>query len=193
MPSLSRVGVSRKIEDEDDRKRLKRCLLIPASAQGTRLHRPHCRRRTAKRPNSNATWNTCCDSGKRSRGESRSTTEPGVIYEESDLIIRTIRDIYSDDIDQILVDEPESYREGSRLSPYGDAASRRSSETVRQQLAAVSQVQVGEGNHQDQSAPGPASRGRIDRHRSHRSLGGDRCQQRQLSWRTIRPKRTHFA
>ncbi len=27
MPSLMRVGVSRKIEDEDDRKRLKRCML----------------------------------------------------------------------------------------------------------------------------------------------------------------------
>ncbi len=32
-----------------------------------------------------------------------------MIYEESDLIIRTIRDIYSDDIDQILIDEKESY------------------------------------------------------------------------------------
>ncbi len=35
--------------------------------------------------------------------------EPGVIYEESDLIIRTIRDIYNEDIDQILIDEKESF------------------------------------------------------------------------------------
>ncbi len=39
----------------------------------------------------------------------KGTSEPGVIYEESDLIIRTIRDIYSDDIDVILVDEQESF------------------------------------------------------------------------------------
>ncbi|MEM6365300.1 MAG: ribonuclease E/G, partial [Planctomycetota bacterium] len=36
-------------------------------------------------------------------------SEPGEIYAENDLIIRTIRDIYSDEIDQILIDEKESY------------------------------------------------------------------------------------
>ncbi len=39
----------------------------------------------------------------------QTTTEPGEIFEESDLIIRTIRDIFSDGIDQILIDQPESY------------------------------------------------------------------------------------
>ena len=39
----------------------------------------------------------------------KTTTEPGEIFEESDLIIRTIRDIFSDEIDQILIDQPESF------------------------------------------------------------------------------------
>ena len=39
----------------------------------------------------------------------KETDKPGEIYAESDLIIRTIRDIFSDEIDQILIDEKESY------------------------------------------------------------------------------------
>jgi ribonuclease E len=38
-----------------------------------------------------------------------STTEPGPIYEESDMIIKTIRDILSSDIDVIYIDEKVAY------------------------------------------------------------------------------------
>ena len=54
-----------------------------------------------------------------------------MIYEESDLIIRTIRDIYSDDIDQILIDEPESFEKARDFFEDGHAARRRSFEAVR--------------------------------------------------------------
>jgi ribonuclease E len=36
-------------------------------------------------------------------------SEPQVIYEESDMIIRTIRDIFTADIDAIQIDHPEAY------------------------------------------------------------------------------------
>ena len=48
----------------------------------------------------------------------KTSNQPGVIYEESDLIIRTIRDIFSDDIDQILIDEPEVIRKGETSSKW---------------------------------------------------------------------------
>ena len=34
---------------------------------------------------------------------------PGGLYEESDIVIRTIRDIFSSDIDAIQIDEPQAY------------------------------------------------------------------------------------
>ncbi|TWT82394.1 Ribonuclease E [Planctomycetes bacterium CA13] len=108
MPALGRVGVSRKIEDDDDRKRLKRCLLSlnPPKGLGFIV-------RTAGAGRSETElqrdleyllrlWKAIV---RRVKG----TADPGVLYEESDLIIRTIRDIYSEDIDQIIIDERESY------------------------------------------------------------------------------------
>src|SRR6056297_1848816 len=108
MPALGRVGVSRKIEDDDDRKRLRRCLLSLAPPKGLGFIV-----RTAGAGRSE-------DELKRDMEyllrlwkaivrRVKNTTEPGEIYEESDLIIRTIRDIFADDIDQILIDEPESF------------------------------------------------------------------------------------
>ncbi len=40
----------------------------------------------------------------------RKTSAPGDVYRESDLVIRTIRDIYSLDIDEIIVDSESVYR-----------------------------------------------------------------------------------
>ena len=108
MPNLSRVGVSRKIEDEDDRKRLKRCLnsLNPPKGLGFIV-------RTAGAGRNEDELRRDMDYllrlWKAIARRVKTTTEPGEIYEESDLIIRTIRDIYSDDIDHILIDEEESY------------------------------------------------------------------------------------
>src|SRR6056297_903967 len=108
MPSLSRVGVSRKIEDEDDRKRLKRCLhaLQPPKGLGFIVRTAGAGR---KEEELQRDLDYLLRLWKAITKRVQTTTEPGVIYEESDLIIRTIRDIYSDDIDQILVDERESY------------------------------------------------------------------------------------
>lgn len=108
MPSLSRVGVSRKIEDEDDRKRLKRCLmsLHPPKGVGFIVRTAGAGRNERELQRDMEyllrLWKAIVRRVKTS-------SQPGVIYEESDLIIRTIRDIYTDDIDQILIDEPESY------------------------------------------------------------------------------------
>jgi ribonuclease E len=108
MPSLSRVGVSRKIEDDDDRKRLKRCLLSlnPPKGLGFIVRTAGAGRKEVELQRDMEyllrLWKAIAK-------RVQKTSEPGVIYEESDLIIRTIRDIFSDDIDQILVDEAESF------------------------------------------------------------------------------------
>ncbi len=108
MPALGRVGVSRKIEDEDDRRRLRDILLdlnppkglgfiVRTAGQG-RLRRDLSRdlsyllrlwkvisRRIEKKP------------------------APVDIYEESDMMIRTIRDILTADVDKIQIDNPDAF------------------------------------------------------------------------------------
>ncbi|MEM6692477.1 MAG: Rne/Rng family ribonuclease, partial [Planctomycetota bacterium] len=108
MPSLGRVGVSRKIEDEDDRKRLKRCMrnLAPPKGLGFIV-------RTAGAGRDETQLGRDLDYllrlWKAIVKRVKSSNEPGEIYAEQDLIIRTIRDIYSDDIERIMIDEEESY------------------------------------------------------------------------------------
>lgn len=112
MPSLLRIGVSRKIEDEDDRKRLKRCLkaLNPPRGLGFIV-------RTAGAGRSEnelerdleyllRLWKSIVRKAKAS-------DQPGCVYEESDLIIRTIRDIFSDEIDEIVIDEEEAFNKAN--------------------------------------------------------------------------------
>ena len=108
MPALGRVGVSRKIEDEDDRRRLRDILLdlnppkglgfIVRTAGAGRTRRDLSRdlsyllrlwkviaRRIEKKP------------------------APVDIYEESDMMIRTIRDILTADVDKIMIDSADAH------------------------------------------------------------------------------------
>ena len=108
MPSLAKVGVSRKIEDDEDRRRLKKCLLSLNPPKGLGfIVRTAGAGRTERELGRDLEyllrlWKAICQ-------RIESTSEPGELYEESDLIIRTIRDIYSDDIDRILIDDEEQY------------------------------------------------------------------------------------
>src|SRR6056297_1995037 len=108
MPALERVGVSRKIEDEDDRKRLRRCLLSLGPPKGLGfIVRTAGAGRSEKELGRDMDylirlWKTIVR-------RIKNGSQPGLLYEESDLIIKTIRDIYNDDIDQIVIDEREAF------------------------------------------------------------------------------------
>ncbi len=108
MPALQRVGVSRKIMDDDVRRKLKRALLDlhPPEGLGFII-------RTAGIDRSQEDlqrdlnyllrlWQVIVRRVKKHPA-------PVDIYEESDMITRTIRDIYNGEIDRILIDEPRAY------------------------------------------------------------------------------------
>lgn len=109
MPSLGRVGVSRKIEDENLRRDLKRMMreLEPPEGLGFIV-------RTAGADRTQAElaadmwylvrlWTVIVR-------RIQKLPAPIDIYEESDMIIRTIRDILTPDIDTIVIDEPQAYQ-----------------------------------------------------------------------------------
>ncbi|GIW97930.1 MAG: ribonuclease E [Pirellulaceae bacterium] len=108
MPALGRVGVSRKIEDEKQRKTLKQTLLELNPPKGLGfIVRTAGQDRTRKELSRDMAyllrlWKVIV---KRIKNQ----PAPCDIYEESDMIIRTIRDIFTEDIDAILVDEAAAY------------------------------------------------------------------------------------
>jgi ribonuclease E len=108
MPALGRIGVSRKIENEEDRRRLRDILreLNPPKGVGF-IVRTAGTDRTKKELSRDLAyllrlWKVIVR-------RIRKTTAPVDIYEESDMITRTIRDIFTSDVDSILIDEPKAY------------------------------------------------------------------------------------
>jgi ribonuclease E len=114
MPSLNRVGVSRKIEDHDARKRLREIMatLSPPKGVGFIVRTAAIDRDARELRNDLAyllrLWQVVVKRIKRVSG-------PVEIYRESDMITRTIRDIFTNDIDTIWVDEPTAFAHASEF------------------------------------------------------------------------------
>lgn len=108
MPALGRVGVSRKIEDEDDRRRLRDILLDlnPPKGLGFIIRTAGAGRTKRELSRDLAyllrLWKVIVRRVKK-------CPAPVDIYEESDMIIRTIRDIFSSEVDVIHVDESRAF------------------------------------------------------------------------------------
>lgn len=108
MPALGRVGVSRKIEDDEVRRTLRDTLLELNPPKGLGfIVRTAGQDRSKKELSRDMAyllrlWKVIVRRLKKQPG-------PAGIYEESDMIIRTIRDIFTQDIDSIYIDQVEAY------------------------------------------------------------------------------------
>jgi ribonuclease E len=108
MPALGRVGVSRKIEDDRQRRILRDIMLELNPPKGLGfIVRTAGQDRTKKELSRDLAyllrlWKVIVRRLKKSEG-------PGGIYEESDMIIRTIRDIFTQEIDAIFIDEAQAF------------------------------------------------------------------------------------
>jgi len=104
MPALGRIGVSRKIEDEAIRRRLRDIMLELSPPKGVGfIVRTAGSDRTKRELSRDMAyllrlWKVIARRIKK-------LPAPAGIYEESDMIIRTIRDIFTGDVDAIYIDE----------------------------------------------------------------------------------------
>ncbi|MGN6371334.1 MAG: Rne/Rng family ribonuclease [Phycisphaerae bacterium] len=106
MPGMAQLGVSRKIEDLDQRRELKRTLqeLNPPKNLGFII-------RTAgtdvAKKELQGDLSYLVRMWKVIANRIRTHKAPVELYQESDLVIRTIRDVFSDEIDRIIVDNEQ--------------------------------------------------------------------------------------
>ncbi|MCP4750279.1 MAG: Rne/Rng family ribonuclease [Proteobacteria bacterium] len=108
MPNSNKGGVSKKIEDLDERERLKSFLsgidsekhavIIRTAGFGRNLSELKKDYTTLKK-----TWENLQKTFEK-------TDRPGLVQEEADVITRTLRDYFTEDIEEIWVDNPETFQ-----------------------------------------------------------------------------------
>jgi Rne/Rng family ribonuclease len=107
MPGMTKLGVSRKIEDEDIRRKMRSVLneLTLPKDMGFIL-RTAGEGRTKRDLQRDLTylqrlWKTVV-------ARVKTTGAPAELYRESDLITRTIRDVFGSDFDKLIIDDPDA-------------------------------------------------------------------------------------
>src|SRR5881296_1234273 len=109
MPGMSKFGISRKIEDEDERRRLRGILdsLKPIEDVGFIIRTAGVGKTKAEIQRDltylTRLWQTI-------EKKQKSGPAPIELYTEGDLVQRTVRDVFSTDIDRIIVDNKEVAR-----------------------------------------------------------------------------------
>jgi len=103
MPDIKKVGVSRKIVDGEDREQLKKAVesltvpkdvgIIARTAASGRTKRELSRDMSFLK----RLWTTI-------QKRAKKVSAPALVYQESDFIIRTMRDIFSSEIDEVHID-----------------------------------------------------------------------------------------
>ncbi len=102
---------------------------------------------------------------------------PFLIYQEGNAIVRALRDYFSNDIGEILIDSPAIYQEGRRVHGARAAAQHQEAQALRgQHGSAVHALPDREPDRVGLRPQGAAAVGRQHRHRPHRSSDGHRHQ-----------------
>ncbi len=110
MPESDSRGVSRKIEDEPQRKKLKEIMasldLPPHLGYIVRTAAIGQKKEELKRD-----FDYLVRVYENIKSLARQTKAPALVYKESNLVIRSIRDYFSADMDEVLVDDPKVFEE----------------------------------------------------------------------------------
>ena len=108
MPMTDHIGISRKIEDEEVRQRIR---------EDIEALRPACTGfivrtvgETANREDLEADMEFLLHLWGEIQDLAEKAPVPSLVYEDLDIILRAVRDIFSPEVDRVVVDEPRTYR-----------------------------------------------------------------------------------
>ncbi len=108
MPGADSAGISRKIQDDEQRDRLKKMVaeLNPPEGFGLIVRTAGVGQTKTELQRDLRYLLRLWDSIQKA---SRATEFPGLVYRERDLVIRTMRDYFTQDIDEVWIDSPDTY------------------------------------------------------------------------------------
>lgn len=108
MPGVDAAGISRKIEDPGQREKLKKQIeeLNPPEGFGLIVRTAGVGQSKVELQRDLRYLLRLWESIQRA---SRATEFPGLVYRERDLVIRTMRDYFTQDIDEVWIDNPDTY------------------------------------------------------------------------------------
>jgi ribonuclease G len=108
MPGTKHIGISRRIESDEERKRLKEIAQSLGTADGGFILRTACEGRSKREIQRDLSFLAKMWKGIHKKAESAAA--PTLIHQDLDLITRTIRDFFSPDTEQVVIDSPKDHR-----------------------------------------------------------------------------------
>lgn len=108
MPGTRHVGISRRIEDEQERKRLKEIAQSLVTKDGGFILRTACEGRSKREIHRDLRFLTKL--WKRIQHKAETAPAPSMIHQDLDLIARTIRDFITTDTEQVTIDSAKDHR-----------------------------------------------------------------------------------
>ncbi len=128
MPSKHSSGISRKIENEADRKRLKEIMgkIVQKEVMGFIVRTAGINRTKQELLRD---YQILLRLWKDIKKKAEKTLAPAMIYQESDFAVRSLRDYYTSDVGEILVDNVDTYK---KMRDYFKAVSPRNVKMIKQ-------------------------------------------------------------
>jgi ribonuclease G len=114
MPTVEHVGVSKRIGKDKERRRLKEVIESMKPEKGGVVVRTLAQGLTKKKLKADVgylvkLWSDCeekLDANKKSRKKRKA---PYLVHEEPDVVLRAARDMFTEDVDEIVIDDPTQF------------------------------------------------------------------------------------
>jgi ribonuclease G len=108
MPTVNHIGVSRKIDDERERRRLREFVENTAQEDGGYIVRTAAAGQSDEKLEADIRYLERL--WLKILGRNQGMKSPVALHQDLGLIQRSVRDLFTDDVDQIIVDDKETYR-----------------------------------------------------------------------------------
>jgi ribonuclease G len=106
MPGTQHIGISRRIEDSAERERL-RAIVESERTEGGLIVRTACEGVTKREIHDDVRFLSRLWA--RLQKQAESITAPALVHADLDLVLRTVRDLFTSDIDRLAIDGPEDH------------------------------------------------------------------------------------
>jgi ribonuclease G len=108
MPHTKHIGISRRIESDEERKRLREIAHTVGTAHGGFILRTACEGRTKREIQRDLAF--LAKLWRRIQKKAETVSAPALIHQDLDLITRTIRDFFTNDTERVVIDASKDHR-----------------------------------------------------------------------------------